>query len=81
LCPQHFGFQKILGPQKFWVQKIEVQKNLGPKIWLKKILNPKKFGLGKYLVPKNFGFRRILSPNKFWVMKKLGPKILGREKS
>ena len=52
---QKFGRKKIMGPQKFWVWKLLVQRNCGSKFFCTKIA---------------FGSKHFLK-SKFWVWKKL----------
>ena len=54
-----------------------------PKIGLRKIIDPKKFGSNKildptnFMVQQNFPSNKILGPTQFWVQTIMGPKIFG----
>ena len=77
------GFEKNLGPKKFWVKKNWVQKKIGPKkIWVHNNCRSRKIlGLEKFLVQKNLWSKIIWGPKKFRVKKNLGfKKILGWKK-
>ena len=64
--------KKILGPKKFWLKNICVQKTLG-----QKELGPKKLW-SKQMLSKKLRFKKILGPKQFLVQEILGTKILGK---
>ena len=65
--------KKILGPKKFWLKNIHVQKNLSKKFLGQKELGPKKLW-SKQMLSRNLRFKKILGP-KYLDTKMFGNKI------